>query len=77
MGSWQGWYDEEPGGIPQGEELALDLLSAVIAKDEIAIRWVSAEQPAHYVGAHLLESLFGQNEVAPGTMHLTVFFDYL
>src|SRR4030095_16099648 len=61
--------DEEPDGVPQREELALDLVCRAVAEQQVAVRRLVAVLPAHDVGAHACERFLGWNEIPPGAVH--------
>ncbi len=70
--------DEERDGVPQRQQLALDLLPGPVAEPEVLVRRLGAVLPAHDVGAHARERVVGLDEVAPRAVHLAaVLVDHL
>ncbi len=57
--------DQKPGRVPESEQLALHLVSAGITEPEISVGRVGAVEPAHDIGTHSLERLFGDDQVSP------------
>ena len=61
---------EEPRRVPEREQLALDLASRAEAEEEVPVGRLSAELPAHHVGAHPFEGVLGLDHVPPRAVHL-------
>ena len=62
--------DEERGRVPERQELPLDLVRRPEPEEEVAVGRLSAELPAHHVGAHPLERVRRVDRVPPGAVHL-------
>jgi hypothetical protein len=57
--------DQELGGVPECEQLALDLTPRAVAEPEILRGGLLAVLPAHDIGAHLRKRVLGLDHVAP------------
>ncbi len=62
--------DEEAHRVPEREELPLDLLRRPVAEEQVPIRRLSAELPAHDVGANARKRIRRIDRVPPRAVHL-------
>ena len=62
-----GVLDEEPVRVPQRQQPALDLVGRAVAEVDVLGRVLAGVQPAHHVGAHLLDGVVEPDRVAPAT----------
>jgi len=63
--------DEERDGVPERQQLTLDLLRRAEAEQQVAVGRLRAELATHHIGAHALERVLRRDRVAPGAVHLT------
>ena len=62
--------DEELAGVPEGEELPLDLARRPEPEEEVLVRRLRAVLPAHDVRPHAGERVLGLDHVPPRAVHL-------
>ena len=61
---------EERHGVPQRQQLALDLIRRAKTEQQVPVRRLRAVLPAHHVGTHQLERVVGGDRVPPRPVHL-------
>ncbi len=62
--------DEEPNGVPDRQQLLLDLLRRPVTEQQVPVGRLRAVLPAHHVGTHARERILRGDRVAPRAVHL-------